>query len=1213
MAKGIPTDPLLSSQWHLGTGTWSINVQDVWEDYTGEGVIVAIMDDGFEYTHPDLIGPYRTDLDYDYGSGDSDAFPVSSDDEHGTAVAGLITGDDNGVGTVGVAFDSEIIGYRVNFGSLLISTLTAALNNAAANADIMNNSWGFSSYFADNFNSPGWTSVETALVNAVQNGRGGLGTNIFFAGGNDRASGIESNMHSMTNSPYTIAVAGINQDGTTATATDISGNTFEYSSQGSNILISAPATGIYTTDRQGAEGYSSGNYTGIFGGTSSASPIVAGVAALMLEANPDLGYRDVQEILALSARKNDPTDSGWQTNGAGLHFNHDFGFGLIDAHAAVRMAETWNIQQTYTNMTKSSNYLVGGSITIPTFGDVDSTINVTEDIVIEHVLVNIDLDHTFLGDLVITLTSPDGMESVLLNRPVLGFLGNYSLDFEFTSVAHWGESSLGSWTLNIDDQALGDGGTLNSWSLQFWGNSQSADDLYVFTDERLPGTVSDTDGGMDTLNLAAITSAINVDLGMAAGHTVGAQAFSFNAGSVIENVFTGDGNDIITGSAADNYLRGGRGDDRLIYTVADNMSASDIYDGDKGDDTLQLNFSMSEFMGSILDELRSFLDFLGLNSDSSENNGTDFIFTTIDLIVSDFENLDVYVDGILTSVPPVSVDDVFTATSTVETFDGMAGNDTVQFINSASGVTADLLNSIYTGGDAQGDTLISIENLTGSNFNDVLRGDNQNNIIMGLDGDDLMYGEDGDDELTGGAGFNNFVGGQGNDTFYGWVGIDNARYDFDPSGVNINFITGVFEDGWGTFDTFFNIERIYGSAYADVMTGSTFRSVFRGGGGNDMLTGSTVGDFLYGEADDDIMYGLGSNDELFGGGGNDDIYGGDLADKLFGDDGDDELFGESGFDTLVGGQGNDLLDGGANEDRASYETSTSGVNVNLGIGVAADGFGTVDSLVSIEYVIGSDHGDVIIGDGNNNLLLGGDGMDSIDGAGGDDTIDGGAGDDFLYGLDGFDKLIGGAGNDVIDATGNTRARVTYKDSAAGINLDLGAGIAQDGLGGLDTLINLTQAEGSNHSDIMVGSDVRDYLYGLDDMDVISGGLGGDIIFGGFGDDVINGNEGYDRLSGSFGADRFIFDTTALDGAFDTIIDFNASQGDVLDFAGILSGYSSGDPITDFIMITSDGTNNTVFVDTDGGADSFQKVAVIEGVTGLTDEALQLANGTIVVT
>ena len=106
-----PSDPNIGSQWHLlnqgqsgGTPGIDINVSLVWEDYSGAGVLVAVVDDGVEHSHPDLAANYDTSIDVDYGGNDDDAFP-SGDNAHGTAVAGLIAADDNGLGGVGVAFD----------------------------------------------------------------------------------------------------------------------------------------------------------------------------------------------------------------------------------------------------------------------------------------------------------------------------------------------------------------------------------------------------------------------------------------------------------------------------------------------------------------------------------------------------------------------------------------------------------------------------------------------------------------------------------------------------------------------------------------------------------------------------------------------------------------------------------------------------------------------------------------------------------------------------------------------------------------------------------------------------------------------------------------------------------------------------------------------------------------------------------------------------
>ena len=112
------------------------------------------------------------------------------------------------------------------------------------------------------------------------------------------------------------------------------GDVYKRQSDGSGV-------GITTTDNAGNNGYTSSDYTSSFGGTSSATPLVSGVIALMMEANSNLTWRDVQQILVESARKNDPNDDGWNTNGAGLEFNHKYGFGVVDAGHAVDLATNW--------------------------------------------------------------------------------------------------------------------------------------------------------------------------------------------------------------------------------------------------------------------------------------------------------------------------------------------------------------------------------------------------------------------------------------------------------------------------------------------------------------------------------------------------------------------------------------------------------------------------------------------------------------------------------------------------------------------------------------------------------------------------------------------------------------------------------------------------------------------------------------------------------
>ncbi len=488
----IPSDGLFASQWHLlntgqggGQAGIDINVTGVWDDYTGAGVVVGVVDDGVQYTHPDLDGNYDTALDYDYGGNDSDAAPGASD-YHGTAVGGLIAAERDGTGTVGVAYDATITGFRI-FGGTVTNAELADAFLSHVGLDASNNSWGYGGYLYDDFDSPAFSGVGAAIDTAVTAGRDGLGNVILFAAGNSRLEGQDANYHSFQNVRETITVAAI----------DDTGKISYYSTPGAPILVGSPSNGgvagITTTDRTGTTGYASGDYTSTFGGTSAATPIATGVVALMLEANADLGYRDVQEILAYSARMVDQGDPGWAWNGAGnwnggaLHTSHDFDFGLIDALAAVRLAETWDQQGT-----RANEYSLSASSSPNTFftGAITDSVTLDAGMNVDQVEVTLDIDHAWIGDLIIKLTSPDGTESVLLDRPGKGPSGSYwgtsqdDVKFTFSSTNHWGEMGEGTWTLSIDDAyTAADHGTLNAWTLSLYGDAAGADDLYVYTDE----------------------------------------------------------------------------------------------------------------------------------------------------------------------------------------------------------------------------------------------------------------------------------------------------------------------------------------------------------------------------------------------------------------------------------------------------------------------------------------------------------------------------------------------------------------------------------------------------------------------------------------------------------------------------------------------------------------------------------------------------------
>ena len=222
---------------------------------------------------------------------------------HGTAVAGVIAAEADGRGTVGVAWGATIAGVDHFYDPSLDADRSFL---RLSSFDVTNHSWGFTKPFSANVADPAFATFFAGWQRSVVEGRGGLGTVNVVSAGNDRAAGRDANHSNLSNMPEAITVAAVGLDGDVAA----------YSTPGACVLVAAPSNdwlggGIWTTDRTGAAGYSNGwnepdnrdaGYTASFGGTSAAAPAVSGVVALMLEANPELGWRDVQEILALSAR-----------------------------------------------------------------------------------------------------------------------------------------------------------------------------------------------------------------------------------------------------------------------------------------------------------------------------------------------------------------------------------------------------------------------------------------------------------------------------------------------------------------------------------------------------------------------------------------------------------------------------------------------------------------------------------------------------------------------------------------------------------------------------------------------------------------------------------------------------------------------------------------------------------------------------------------------
>ncbi|WP_175955279.1 S8 family serine peptidase [Burkholderia sp. BCC0405] len=590
----IPTDPLTSQEWYL-TDT---NVLPVWNDYTGKGVRIGQFEPGGQFaTAPEILDIHHPDLATNIDpvwlqTQQADRSLPTNVSNHATMVAGVMVAAKNGQGGVGVAYDATVGGYYLANSGADLSGLGHMVSY-----DIANNSWGFTNDFAMSNLQRGQINTESALVSnaqyAADNGRGGLGTIIVTAGGNQREKGGSAQGSLTNNNRFSIEVGAINAQGDLST---LQIGSAPFSNPGASLLVSAPGSNVVSTSEmlQTDQGSTFGSDYSAMQGTSFATPIVSGVVALMLQANPNLGYRDVQKILALAARTVNDSATKWDTNGAhnwnggGMHTSHDYGFGEVDARAAVRLAESWLTQGTGANEAMYS--AASGSLgqVVAPGSTFSSSLSMQAGLTVEHAEIDFDANVGRLGDLVVTLIAPNGTRSILLNRegkiPVgvkgasdtdVGSTQSGKFGYTFMSTHDWGEQSAGSWKLEVTDAATGQPVTLNNWALRLYGSPTTADDTYYYTDEfaaqvsasatrsTLDDAVNGKAGGRNTINAAAVSGDTSVDLttGIA---SIGGTRLTITHPETIQNIVTGDGNDTLKANSADALLDGGRGNNTLI-------------------------------------------------------------------------------------------------------------------------------------------------------------------------------------------------------------------------------------------------------------------------------------------------------------------------------------------------------------------------------------------------------------------------------------------------------------------------------------------------------------------------------------------------------------------------------------------------------------------------------------------------------------------------
>jgi len=559
------TDPFFPAQWHLDATAsnvqWGIDAEGAWASSTGEGVTVAIVDTRQQFNHPDLLGNNNAALNYDDANRDWDGDGIGDNNpniflpggspnwpgindadldfdgiletdqlrqqSHGTAVAGIVLGDDEGTRMVGVAPDATYAAF--NFLENPAQSMANTFSNAnIAPIDVFNNSWGAGDIRQLRYR----TFLD---LQAVQNA---ATTGVFVkAAGNNRDvapgfNGWDRANYDQLHMRQTIVVA----------ATQQRGRVEWYSNPGSNVLVSAPVnqTGggntltADVTDTLASpvdnRGYSNGDITTGFNGTSAAAPMVSGVAALMLEVNPTLDWRNTQHILIDTAQKNglidfdgdgildggdgnsdglidnvnlrngfaananydtdldgalDPYHTGWFQNGAGNWVSDDFGFGMVDAQAAVQAAAAWTPVQPELSVKSLTRTVTAGALAEGNLAGLASVNNVdtfvTEsNLTVEWVEVTVNATVADQADLMLVLQSPSGSQSVLMAPGGTSTQADIN-SFTFNTNQFWDENAAGGWTLQALDTGVADGQatTINDWQISIYGVCDAESPLIV--------------------------------------------------------------------------------------------------------------------------------------------------------------------------------------------------------------------------------------------------------------------------------------------------------------------------------------------------------------------------------------------------------------------------------------------------------------------------------------------------------------------------------------------------------------------------------------------------------------------------------------------------------------------------------------------------------------------------------------------------------------